>query len=104
EGAGREHAADALRIADDAPAEAPAVAGRETGDDVAGLDVGHLADAGGGDDALAVEFPAVEDGLIEAVEVVGSGEESAGRIRNSVGFAGVNPALAGLQVGFVRAF
>ena len=66
--------------------------------EVAGLNGGHLADAVGRDDAVAVEFAAVQHGLVEAIEVGGGGEEAAGRIRHGVGFAGVEPRSEGLSV------
>src|SRR6185369_7235476 len=74
----RKHLGHALRFADDAPAEAPTVAGGEASDKILRLNASHLLDGGFGNDAFAVEFAAVQDHLIEPTHVARRGEESAG--------------------------
>ena len=72
EGTRREHGRDALRLADDAPAEAPAIAFGEAGFEACGLDRGHELDGLGLEVALAAKLAAAQDHLAKAC-VIGGG-------------------------------
>src|SRR5262249_37641863 len=65
-GAGREHAGDVLRVGNHAPAQSPAVAGREASFAVAGLEGRHLMDGVAGENSLPVELADVQNHLVEA--------------------------------------
>src|SRR6185312_1991199 len=107
EAAGGEQRGDALRFADDAEAEAPAVAGGEARLELTRLDRAHLADRLGLEIALAVKLAVVEQHLAEAGVVEGGREQAAvGRgeaIAARGGFAVENTQLNRLQLALVRA-
>jgi hypothetical protein len=63
EGSGRQRGGHSLRFADDAPTEAPGVAGSEAGDEVAALHGGHLFDGFLFQIAFPAGLAAVEDHL-----------------------------------------
>ena len=94
---GRKHLGHTLRFADDAPAESPTVAGREAGDQFAGLDVCHFLDGVFGDDSLPVEFAAAEDHLVELPNIGGRGEQPAGRVGTAIVRHRVEPVVGCLD-------
>src|SRR5262249_59135517 len=82
-GAGEKQRRAGWRMFDDAPAEAPAVAGSETGGDAGCVNAGHFGDAFFGEEADAVERSAIQNRLIEASHISSRGIESAGWIGGS---------------------
>src|SRR5262249_46213985 len=76
-GARGEHGGDALRRADNAPAQAPAVAVREAGLEAAGLDGGHELDGLRLEVTLAVQLAAAQAHWAKAGVIGGGGKKTA---------------------------
>ena len=99
EGSDGERGTDALRFADDTPAEAPGVSGSEAGDEVAALHAGHLADGFLFEIAFPAGLAAAEDHLGELRVVRRGGKQAAVRQRIPV-FRGGRFSIEERQIRF----